>query len=278
MASFASPALKRDIQALQARLLPARSTAVEPDRVAFARELGLEPDPWQERLLRSDAPRVLMNCARQTGKSTLAALLALHRALASSGALVLILAPSERQAKELFTKVVSFYRALGASPGAIPADSYRKLGMELLNGSRVESLPGTEKTIRGFSGVDLLIVDEAARVSDELYYAVRPMLAVSRGALLMLSTPYGKRGVFFEEWSSGIGWERYEVWARECPRISADFLEEERRALPAWVYEQEYECAFAETDDQVFAEELVASAITSDVKPMFSASEATGSA
>jgi hypothetical protein len=61
-----------------------------------------------------------------------------------------------------------------------------------------EALPGTEKTIRGFSGAALLIVDEAARVDDALYYAVKPMLAVSGGSLLMLSTPYGRRGGFFE--------------------------------------------------------------------------------
>jgi hypothetical protein len=61
-----------------------------------------------------------------------------------------------------------------------------------------EALPGTQKSIRGFSGAALLIVDEAARVDDALYYAVKPMLAVSGGSLLMLSTPYGRRGVFFE--------------------------------------------------------------------------------
>jgi phage FluMu gp28-like protein len=141
--------------------------------------------------------------------------------------------------------------------------------MELANGSRIEALPGTEKTIRGFSGVDLLVVDEASRVADELYYAVRPMLAVSGGRLMMLSTPYGKRGVFFEEWSGGEGWERYEVPASECPRIAASFLEDERRALPGWVYRQEYECSFEETEDQVFSHELVSAAITDEVKPLF---------
>ena len=83
-----------------------------------------------------------------------------------------------------------------------------------------------------------MIVDEASRVADELYFAVRPMLAVSLGSLMMLSTPYGKRGVFFEEWSQGDGWERYEVPARACPRISTLFLEEEKRVLPARVYRQ----------------------------------------
>jgi hypothetical protein len=260
--------LRADLRRLRERRV-FRRREIPSDRLEFAAAVGLsELDPWQERLLRSEAPRVLMNCARQTGKSTTAGVLALHRALYVPGSLVLILAPAERQAKELFSKVAEAYRAIGRP---VPADSYRKLGASLANGSRIEALPGTEKTIRGFSGTDFLIVDEASRVADELYYAVRPMLAVSGGRLMMLSTPFGKRGVFFEEWTRepGEGWERYEVPASQCPRIRPEFLEEERRSLPAWVYRQEYECSFEETDDQVFSYELVSAAVTGEVTPLF---------
>ena len=196
----------------------------------------------------------------------MASVLALHKALVAPGSLILILAPAERQAKELFSKVVLFYRTLGH---VIPTASYTKLGMELSNGSRIEALPGTEKTVRGFSGVDLLIVDEAARVADELYYAVRPMLAVSGGRLLMLSTPFGKQGVFYEEWSGGSAWERYTVTATECPRIPPEFLEEERRTLGPWWFAQEYECRFMDTVDQVFVTEVINNAITDEVAPLF---------
>jgi hypothetical protein len=173
-----------------------------------------------------------------------------------------------RQSQELFGKVLGFYRDLGRP---IPAQAERKLSLELENGSRIVTLPGTDKTIRGFSGAALLIVDEASRVVDELYFAVRPMLAVSGGALMMLSTPYGKRGVFYEEWTSGHGWERYEVKAEECPRIPKLFLEEERDALPSWVYRQEYECSFEDTEDVVFTYEMVERAVTSEVTPLFGA-------
>jgi hypothetical protein len=244
----------------------ASDLALALDRAAFARAVGLEPDPWQERLLRSTADRVLLNCARQSGKSLISAVIALHRAIYHPGSLVLILAPAERQAKETFGKVATLYHALGHS---VAPDSSRKLGMQLASGSRIEALPGSEKTIRGFSGVDLLILDEASRVDDELYFAVRPMLAVSGGALMMLTTPYGKRGVFFEEWTGGQGWERYEVPANECPRISEEFLEEERAALPSWVFRQEYRCSFEETEDQVFTTDMIDRAVTSDVKPLF---------
>src|SRR5215207_5966443 len=199
------------------------------DRVSFARRLGLEPDPWQVDLLRSTSERVLLNCCRQSGKSTMTAIVALHRALYHPDSLILCLAPALRQSQELFSKIAGFYRDLGRPVSAV---AERKLSLELENHSRIITLPGSEKTVRGFSGAALLVVDEAARVEDSLYYAVRPMLAVSDGSLMMLSTPYGKRGVFFEEWTNGIGWERYEVPASQCPRISKAFLEEERCSLP----------------------------------------------
>jgi hypothetical protein len=256
--------LRADIETLRARRT---ARPIPADRVRFAGAAGLEElDSWQERLLRSEAPRVLLNCARQAGKSTMAGVAALHQALTEASSLVLILAPTERQAKELFTKAAETYRALGHP---VPADSYRKLGVQLANGSRIEALPGTEKTIRGFSGASLLLVDEASRVDDALYYAIRPMLAVSGGRLMMLSTPFGKRGVFFEEWTGGEEWERYEVPASQCPRISPEFLAEERRALPARVYRQEYECSFEDTEDQVFSYEDVAGAMSEEVTPLF---------
>ena len=236
------------------------------DRSAFARALGLEPDPWQERLLRSGSDRVLLNCCRQSGKSTMTGLIALHRALYYPGSLILCLAPALRQSQELFGKVLSFYRDLGRP---VSPHGERKLSLELENGSRIVTLPGSKKTIRGFSGAALLILDEAARVADELYFAVRPMLAVSGGALIMLSTPYGKRGVFYEECTGGHGWERYEVPASQCLRISEAFLEEERRVLPSWVYRQEYECSFEDTEDQVFTTEMVEQAVTPEVTPLF---------
>jgi hypothetical protein len=236
------------------------------DRAAFARALGLEPDPWQERLLRSSSDRVLLNCCRQSGKSTMTGIIALHRALYHPGSLILCLAPALRQSQELFTKILRFYRDLRRP---VAPEVERKLSLELENRSRIVALPGSEKTIRGFSGVSLLILDEAARVKDEDYYGVKPMLAVSGGSLMMLTTPYGKRGVFYEEWTSGAGWERYEVKAEEVPRITPEFLEEERAALPSWVYRQEYLTSFEETEDQVFTTDMIDRAVTNEVKPLF---------
>jgi hypothetical protein len=242
------------------------------DRVAFAKALSIEPDEWQEDFLRSSSDRVLLNCSRQSGKSTMSAVIALHRALYYPGSLVLCLAPALRQSQELFGKVADFYRDLGRP---VAPQGERKLSLELENGSRIISLPGSEKTIRGFSGAALLLVDEASRVDDALYFAIRPMLAVSGGALVMLTTPYGKRGVFYEEWTSGAGssagWERFEVPASQCPRIPETFLREEEESLPPFIYRQEYECSFEETEDQVFTTDMIDRAVTDEVEPLFGA-------
>ena len=85
--------------------------------------------------------------------------------------------------------------------------------LELCNGSRVEALPGTEATIRAFSAVKLLVVDEAARVPDSLMAGIRPMLAVSSGSLIALSSAWAKQGWFYESWSGAGEWFKVRVTA-----------------------------------------------------------------
>jgi len=227
--------------------------------VRFARRLGFNPDPWQEDVLNSDDPRILILCSRQAGKSSVASILALHEVLHVPDSLVLILAPSERQARETFQKVSGLYRKLGMSVG-----NDRKLGLELSNGSRIEALPASGDTIRGFSSVSLLICDEASRIPDELFYSVRPMVAVSGGRMVWLTTPYTRSGVFYTEWTGPNPWQRIEIPATEIPRISAEFLEEERNSMPEREYRREYLCSFEDAQGSVFRREDVMAALIDD--------------
>jgi len=236
------------------------------DRVSFARDvLGFHPDPWQGEFLRSGHGRVLLNCCRQAGKSTTTAVLALHRALYYPASLILLVSPSLRQSSELFKKVREFMAVMDESP---PLTEDNRLSCTLANGSRILSLPSSEGTIRGYSSVDLVIEDEAARVPDDLYHSIRPMLAVSGGRLILMSTPFGKRGHFFQEWDQGGDrWQRFRITAADVPRISAEFLAEEKKALPEAWYAQEYEGLFVESLDQVFRYEDVQRALCDDLEP-----------
>jgi hypothetical protein len=212
--------------------------------VALAAACGLMLDDWQHAALVSTLPRALWNCARQSGKSTVAALLALYVALTEPGALILLVAPAERQAAELLRKVQDLYGVLGH---LVPAASETVLRLELQGGSRIVALPGREATIRGYSGVRLLIFDEASRVSDALYHACRPMLAVSGGRLLALSTPWGKRGWWHQTWTA------------------------ERATLPDFIFRQEYEGSFEDTEQAVFRYQDIQAAVSADVAPLFGA-------
>jgi hypothetical protein len=273
----------------QDRRTPLDSFRLDPG--AILRLAGLQLDPWQLRVLSSDAPRIALLCSRQVGKSTAAAALALRTAVLEAPALVLITSPSERQSGEFMVKVKGFYAALrrprklaGTVRKASRIDAEEAgldeawlalpqraresaLQLHLKNGSRIIGLPASPATILGYSGVSLLVVDEAARVPDDLYRTCRPMLATSRGRLLALTTPFGKRGWFFEAWASGAAWERISVRAADCPRIPADFLAEERQALgPRW-FRQEYECSFEDATSALFAYEDLVAAIDPGVKP-----------
>ena len=229
-------------------------------------ELGFAADAMQAKVLRSGTRRGLLNCTRQWGKSTVTAAKAMHHALHTPESLTLVVTPSARQSGEFLRKAEQFARKLKIRP---KGDGSNEISLALPNGSRIVGLPGTEATVRGFSAVSLLLVDEASRVSEEMYQAIRPMLAVRDGALWLMSTPFGKRGFFYEAWAhGGEGWERIRAAAPECPRISARFLEEERATMGERYFRQEYLCEFEDSVSGVFDRELVERAVTDAFAPL----------
>ncbi len=238
------------------------------DAVLMANRAGIVPDAWQADLLRSDAKQMILLCSRQSGKSTVSSILAIHEAVYQPNSLILLLSPSLRQSQELFRKLKDVYNAL-ESPSLPQTIEESALRIEFDNGSRILALPGKEATIRGFSGVSLLVVDEASRVPDELYQAIRPMLAVSGGRIVLLSTPFGKRGFFHSEWTDGQDWRKVKITADECPRIDKDWLMRERAMIGDWWYLQEYFCEFVETSDQVFSYDDIQAALDPTIKPLF---------
>jgi hypothetical protein len=239
------------------------------DPVLMAGRAGFTPDLWQSDLLRSSARQMILLCSRQSGKSTITSILALHQAIYQPNSLILLLSPSQRQSAELFRKLQNFYGEL-ESANLPTATEESALRMQLSNGSRIIALPGTEATIRGFSGVDLLVIDEASRVDDALYQSVRPMLAVSGGKIILLSTPFGKRGFFYDVWANGsTDWHRTRITAQQCPRIDSEWLAREKETVGDWWFRQEYSCEFLETTDSFFSFGDIERAVTDEVKPLF---------
>jgi len=254
------------LQALQQRASAITGERLSPIELALACGFA-ELDSWQADLLNSHDRQVILNCSRQSGKSTTSALIALHAALFTTNSLVLVLAPSQRQSQELYRKIRDGYNQL-ADVAELTAES--ALRLEFANGSRVQVLPGKEATVRGFSGVSLLLIDEAARVPDELYQSVRPMMAVSQGRIILLSTPFGSRGFFWQEWcEGGDDWRRVKITADQCPRIPAEWLEKEKQRIGDWWYSQEYQCSFVDNIEACFSTADILAAISSEVQPLW---------
>jgi hypothetical protein len=208
-----------------------------------------------------------MCASRQSGKSLTAAALAIREALAPQS-LVLLLSPSLRQSGELYrAQLVKLYNALGRP---VPVVQESALSMTLSNGSRIISLPGTEETIRGYSSVRMLIIDEAARVADPLYMSVKPMLAVSKGKIVALSSAWAKLGWFYSTFTGNdTSWKRVKITADQCPRISKEFLRQERIDMgPRW-YDMEYGGVFGSLVGSLFSEEDIERSMRNDLQPLF---------
>lgn len=286
--------------ALHASSSARKAGAAQPyDALALMRRAGLEPDPWQVRVATTPGDQLLC-CHRQAGKSTIVAAIALADALAEPGALILLVSPSLRQSSELYRKTKHFYTQV--QPMRLVKDTEHE--MELANGSRIISLPASAETIVGYSSVTRLIPDEAARIVDPTYHALRPMLAMSGGSILALSTPFGKRGWFHDAWQGssaeeqpldavtvnalladvGIvvtdepeaqrpervyGWTRTKLTGPENARLSKRFLANERRSIPDLYWRSEWLCEFVDTGEQIFTTDDLMAMLSGEVAPLF---------
>jgi phage FluMu gp28-like protein len=240
----------------------ARKAPPAIDAVEFARtRLGFMPDAKQIEVLQSNAKRGILNCSRQWGKSTVTAAKAVHRAYTRPGSTVLVASPSERQSAEFLRKAKEMVRKLRIRPRG---DGDNAVSLLFPNGSRIVGLPGTHDTTRGFSA-SLILIDEASRVEDEVYTALRPMVAVGGGDLWLMSTPRGQHGFFYDTWVGSDPWFRVSATAAECPRISAEFLESERASMVSAQFEQEYMCCFTGDKTEYFDRRMVMEAVDESI-------------
>lgn len=249
-------------------MLIAADFARAVDPIIFARDCKIEPDPWQADLLSSCSHRALLLCSRQSGKTTTTALIALHCAVYEPGALIVIVSPSQNQSGEMLRTIKRLHAELDGAPEMV-GDSVLKI--ELTNGSRILALPGSALTVRGYAGVSLVIIDEAAGVSDDLIQAVFPMIATrADGRLIALTTPKGKRGFFYEAWSGGDPmWKRVKIVAKDCPRITPEFLAEQLKLLGPTRYAEEFECEFIDDETSAFSTDLIDAMFNNDLRALW---------
>ena len=239
------------------------------DPAGFARDaLGIELDDLQQEIVDPTIDYGIVNCCRQYGKTYVLAVKAAHQLLFYPDSTVLVVAPTQRQAGELIRRLYGFLRKLGLKP---KSDGVHRPSMALENGSRILGLPSRADTIRGYSP-QLVIVDEAAYCPDEVEAAVRPMMLNrrTRRALWLISTPNGRRGMFYDTWTqkTDLRWRKFSRTAVECPWIRAEDLVAERERLGEERYAQEYLCEFLESRRALVRSEQIVRAFDADLLPL----------
>ncbi len=237
------------------------------DAAAFAREkLAFDPDPKQAEALGTAKRRVILNCSRQWGKSMVLAARAVHLAALRPDRLVLLVAKTLAQAEETMYKTDRFLERLGMETRGERGKSVSRVIVE--NGSRIVGVAADEAKVRSYTA-HLVMLDEAARVPDAVWHAIEPTLATTNGDLIVASTPEGKRGMFWEVWSQGgEEWLKLKGTVYECPRVSREFIEAQRRLKDPMHFGQEYECEFMDSSRYLISRDAMERLVTSDERAM----------
>lgn len=226
---------------------------------------GTRPDPWQRAYLQRallERSIAIVAC-RQSGKSTIVSVFAAWMMLYCPPFKILVSSKSLRQAAEFMQKV----RA--ALEQFVPARLWpqaNQLSIQLPNGSFCVAVPARNAhTARGYSP-DLVLMDEAAFAPAELFQILSPSLGVTGGALHMISSPNGRQGFFYEACEGRAASTNYtlRVTADECPRISPEWLANERLRLGELAFLQEYYAQFILMEGAFFSDDVIRSLETGE--------------
>ena len=213
-------------------------------------------DKWQEEVLKTDG-NICLRSGRQVGKSTIIGYKAAQFALENEKKLIMVISKTERQAGLLFSKILNNISLIDRKQIKTGKDRPTKHKISLKNGSVIHSLPAgdTGFGIMGFT-IDLLIADEAAFIPEEVWNSVIPALAITRGAIWLLSTPYVKKGYYYECFKDP-GFTAFHTSSEDCPRKDEEFLEQKRKTLTKAQYAQMYLGQFVDEIRQFFPDELI---------------------
>ena len=96
----------------------------------------------------------------------------------------------------------------------------------------------------GYTG-NIVIVDEAAIVEDDVIGAASPTLSRTNGKLWLLSTPHGQTGLFYNVWHDKdlTDWFKVKATIEDSAYATPEFIAEQKRLFPFNV-RQDFYCEF----------------------------------
>jgi hypothetical protein len=148
----------------------------------------------------------ILCAARQVGKSTISCMYILWVTFFTKDFSVAILANKQRAATELMDDIKNAYYEMPdwLKPGQ---REWNELNIEFDNGSKIIAAATSKDAIRGQS-INLLFVDEfahlPANVAQEFWTAVLPTIGGKDGRCIIVSTPNGAAGLYYDLWKKAI--------------------------------------------------------------------------
>ena len=256
-------ALEPHINPMNAEVCSKEETE-KPDAAAWAQSaLGFKPDPKQELILNHDAHRLVLCCSRQWGKTTIIAIKAFHTAIFEPNSDIVVISRSLKQAGLLIAKVCQSAATLGYPRKRVLGYEH---SLQLPNGSKIFAIANSEKSSRGYTA-NIVIVDEAALVQDDVIGTAAPTLARTNGKLWLLSTPHGQSGLFYNVWHDQElkDWYRVKATIEDCQYAGKAFIDEQRRLFPH-NFRQEFYCEFTPARGRLLSRERVEAMIDPTIK------------
>ena len=200
---------------------------------------------------------MVLRSGRQVGKSTIIGLKAAHFALDNPKKLIMVISKTERQAGLLFAKILNNIHNIAPSKIKLGKDRPTRHKITLQNGSVIHSLPAgdTGFGLMGFT-INLLIADEAAFINEEVWNSVIPALAVAKGEIWLLSTPFIKEGYYYDCFSNPT-FTSFHTTSEACLRRDDAFLAEQKRTRTDSQYAQMYLGEFVDEFNRFFQDDLI---------------------
>lgn len=236
-------------------LLREKHEEITGSPVVFAEKvLGIEPFPYQAKLLEDESKRIVACMGRQSGKTTTIAMKAIYFADTNPNVTVLITAPSLRQSMIMFDRIAAFIYSSAYLRNKVVRATRTLIYFE--NGSRIIALPCSENLLRGYMA-NMIILDEASWIPEEVITQILfPMLTTTQGYAVFLSTPWDKNHFFYRAFVNPK-YSVHKVKSEECPLVTDEFLEEMRQNMTREAYLMEYEAEFVEALNCYFPQALI---------------------
>jgi len=236
------------------------------DPGAFAdRVLGEPMWDYQLDFARSSARFRVVAAGRQVGKSRTLAKVSLHEATTRPNILILVVSAGDEAAKRLLADCVALANASDALRGSIVDDG--KSLLTLTNGSTIRSVPASIRQIRGWP-VDVLIIDEAGFIDNEIWDAALPAIISRPGSRVVIaSSPWGSSEHWYRAlWNRGMDSpdDNYRSWqwsSYDSPLADKALLDELKDARPSEWFAREVLGEFTEESGSYFSERELMDAV-----------------